>query len=103
MSSGSQQGNTNICLQDNKDPITIIGKQIAISFVYIRNYCCKVGPRSGNDDNFINGQQFTPWGWNSNAGYGNCNDPVEIRPSNAGGWGVNKGSCNGVNLDNQPF
>ncbi|KAG6357558.1 hypothetical protein INS49_013435 [Diaporthe citri] len=65
---------------DNKDPIKLKGKEIAIALSFVRNYCCLDGPRSDSSDNVISGQQFTPWGWNANAGYGNCNDPTNIRP-----------------------
>jgi hypothetical protein len=82
-----------ISLQDNKDSITLKGKQIGMAIKWVRDHCCFAGPRSYTSDNFVSGQQFTPWGWNVNAGYGNCNDPPEIRPHMAGGWGVNKGTC----------
>lgn len=84
---------TNVALQDNPDPITVKGKQIGIAMKWVRLHCCFAGPRSKDSDNFVNGQQFTPWGWNVNAGYGNCRDPPEIRPHMAGGWDVNKGTC----------
>lgn len=67
----------NAPLQDNKDAITLKGKQIAIALRFIRLHCCHVGPR---ENDAISGQQFTPWGWTANAGYGNCNDPTNIRP-----------------------
>ncbi|KAJ0120845.1 hypothetical protein J7T55_015580 [Diaporthe amygdali] len=73
---------------DNDHQITVTGKDISITTVYIRNHCCGATGQS-----FISGQQFTPWGWNTNIGYGNCRDPPSIRPHMAGGEGVNKGDC----------
>lgn len=79
---------TNFVAQDNDHQITVTGKDISITTVYIRNHCCGATGQS-----FISGQQFTPWGWNTNIGYGNCRDPPSIRPHMAGGEGVNKGNC----------
>lgn len=67
-------------LQDNKDTISLRGREIGNALSFIADFCCQDGPRDGSDDNVISGQQFTPWGWNVNAGYGNCNDPTSIRP-----------------------
>ncbi|POS68767.1 hypothetical protein DHEL01_v212839 [Diaporthe helianthi] len=78
---------------DNKHKITLKGKQIGMATLWIRNHCCLASSEITPTDNQLNGQQFTPWGWNVNAAYGNCNDPPTIRPSNAGGKGVNPGKC----------
>lgn len=88
---------------DNKKPITLKGKEISISLYYIRTMCCHMGPRTKTTDNALSGKQFTPWGWNSNIGYANCNDPPSIRPTVAGGWGVNPGTCAYVDMKDQPF
>ncbi|KAL1883344.1 hypothetical protein Daus18300_000402 [Diaporthe australafricana] len=73
---------------DNKFKITVRGEEVAQSLGYIRKNCC-----NKNDKSFLAGQQFTPWGWNSAVAYGNCRDPPQIRPHNAGGFGVNAGNC----------
>ncbi|KAG8163018.1 hypothetical protein KVR01_007496 [Diaporthe batatas] len=78
---------------DNPDAITLKGKQIGMATLWLRNHCCLASPKIKATDDQLNGQQFTPWGWNVNAAYGNCNDPPSIRPHMAGGHGVNPGKC----------
>ncbi|KAI3390634.1 hypothetical protein diail_9013, partial [Diaporthe ilicicola] len=71
-----------IC-NDNEHQITVTGPEISKATRWIRYHCC--GEYSNKE--IINGQQFTPWGWNANVGYGNCRDPPQIRPHMAEGHG----------------
>lgn len=89
---------THTCsVQDGGHAITVTGGQIAQSVKCIYRYCCREDI-TGTEKNFgQSGQRFIRgMGMNFNiaVAYGNCRDPTNIRPSNAGGWEIN-GVCKG--------
>lgn len=84
-------------MQDGGHAITLTGAQIGKSVKCIYRLCCR-DDFTGLSQNYgQSGQRFyRGMGMNFNVAvaYGNCQDPHNIRPSNAGGWEVN-GVCKG--------
>ncbi|ROV97401.1 hypothetical protein VMCG_06924 [Cytospora schulzeri] len=79
---------------DNDFELIVNGKDVANAADYITRHCCYAADVAGRGSYSIrSGQQFTQWGWNVAVGYADCKAGATQRPSDAGGWGVNPGTC----------
>jgi hypothetical protein len=86
-------------VQDSNLEAPLKGEWIAKGVRCIFNNCCKKDWSGVKHNKGISGQYFIRgMGQNLNiaVGYGNCRDPVNIRPNNALGWGVNPVCMGGV-------
>lgn len=85
-------------VQDGGKDLTLTGAQIAKGVKCIYDNCCRKDLDGWGHQNLgQSGQRFYSGmglSFNIAVGYGNCRDPVNIRPSNAEGWDVN-GVCMG--------
>lgn len=87
-------------MQDGSYEIPLSGSMIGKGVKCISDNCCRddySGLSSYNTGQ--SGQKFfQAMGVNFNiaVGYGNCNDPVNIRPDHAEGWDVNPVCMGGV-------
>ncbi|ROV96930.1 hypothetical protein VSDG_04072 [Cytospora chrysosperma] len=82
---------------DNGFELTVNGGDVADAASYIHAHCCYsadvAGVGGGSIRSIRSGQQFTQWGWNVAVGYADCKAGATQRPSDAGGWGINPGTC----------
>ncbi|KUI60982.1 hypothetical protein VP1G_08174 [Cytospora mali] len=79
---------------DNNSELTVSGSDVANAATYIDKHCCYASEvTSQNRYSIKSGQQFTQWGWNVALGYADCKAGATQRPSDAGGRGVNPGTC----------
>lgn len=86
-------------MQDGTADIRLNGPQIAKGVGCVHDNCCRRDADFGVNYKGTSGQKFfQAMGMNFNiaTGYANCNDPPNIRPSNAGGWNVNPVCMGGV-------
>lgn len=82
---------------DSPKEVKLKGEWIAKGVKCVLENCCTKIMTGATYHHGISGQYFINGmgqNMNINIGYGNCNDPPSIRPSNAGGWNIN-GVCGG--------
>lgn len=90
-------------VQDGRVDLKLTGAMIGKGVKCIFDHCCKQEYTGTKYNNGQSGQKFySGFGsdFNIAVGYGNCGDPVEIRPNNALGWGVNPQCVGGIQVPN---
>lgn len=86
-------------MQDAKSTLKISGSLIGQGVRCVSDNCCRDDHSGQIYNKGLSGQKFFRNGglsYNVAIAYGNCKDPVNIRPSNAEGWGINPVCKGGV-------
>lgn len=92
-------------MQDGGHEIPLTGAMIGKGVKCIYDNCCRddySGILSTQNTGQSGQKFFQGMGVNFNiaVGYGNCGDPVNIRPDHAGGWDINPVCKGGVMVPN---
>ncbi|PSS00603.1 hypothetical protein BD289DRAFT_479478 [Coniella lustricola] len=83
---------------DESQSLTISGNQVYTAANSVYKLCCRVDYSGLTYNPGISGQKFIKTGeynYNVIISYGDCNHPVNVRPSQEGGYGVNAGCVGG--------